>query len=311
MKVLIVPRDGLGDLVLSLPLANALKKHRPGWEVFYLVNRKQASMTWGHPLVDEEVLMEPGLAVYEKARFLRSFHFDIVIDLYPSPESALTLALAGIPQRVGTMYRWFSFLYTYRAKVRKHPSIKHEAEYNLEYLTPLGIRAELERPSLYLREEEKRWARQLLEGIPGPVIAINPSSGGTSRNWPFEKYRDLTRKLKERGFGIVITGDRGPEMDVEGILDLRGKTSIRELMAVLEASSILVSSSTGPMHIACALDTPTVSLFYPEGVAGPTRWGPLHPLSIVLTSEPGDQHLESISIDEVIAAVEKILESSG
>ena len=311
MKVLIVPRDGLGDLVLSLPLANALEKHRPGWEVFYLVNRKQASMTSGHPYVDGEVLMEPGLAVYEKARFLRSFRFDIVIDLYPSPESALTLALAGIPQRVGTMYRWFSFLYTHRVKVRKHPSIKHEAEYNLEYLTPLGIRAELERPSLYLREEEKRWARRLLDGIPTPVIAINPSSGGTSRNWPFERYRDLTRKLKEIGFGIVITGDKGPEMDIGKILDLRGKTSVRKLMAVLEAVSVLISSSTGPMHIACALDTPTVSLFYPEGVAGPTRWGPLHPRSIVFTSEPGDQHLESISIDEVIAAVEKILESSG
>jgi len=311
VKVLIIPRDGLGDLVLSLPLASALKKHRPDWEVFYLVSRKQASMTWEHPLVDGEILMESGLAVYEKARLLRSFRFDIAIDLYPSPESALTLALAGIPQRVGTMYRWFSLLYSHRVKIRKHPSIKHEAKYNLEYLTPLGISEELERPRLYLREEEKRWARQLLRGLPKPVIAINPSSGGTSRNWPFERYRDLADKLKEIGFGIVITGDRGPEINIGEILDTRGKTSVRELMAILEAVSVLISSSTGPMHIACALDTPTVSLFYPEGVAGPTRWGPLHPRSIVLTSKPGDRNLETTSIDAVVEAAEKILQSPG
>ena len=312
MKVLISRTDRLGDLVLALPVAQVLKEKQPNWKIYFYVRMYQAPLLLHHTDVDGSLIYKPESSIKEMVNLLKSHEFDVVLDLFPRFRPALIFALARIPRRIGTFYRWFSIFYTDKVKIHRKPSIRHEAEYNLMLLEPLKIKAKLIKPKLYLTHKEEAWGQRMLANLPQPVVALHPSSGSSAPNWDYDRYIMLAKLLTAKGMGVILTGKPGPSFPLDNnILDMRGKTTLRQLMAILKNVSILVSNSTGPMHIACALDTPTVSLFYPEGVAGPTRWGPLHPLSIVLTSEPGDQHLESISIDEVFAAVEKILESSG
>ena len=312
MKILISRTDRLGDLVLALPVAQVLKEKQPDWKIYFYVRMYQAPLLLHHTDVDGSLIYKPESSIKEMVNLLKSHEFDIVLDLFPRFRPALIFALARIPRRIGTLYRWFSIFYTDKVKIHRKPSIRHEAEYNLMLLEPLKIKAKLMRPKLYLTQDEEVWGQRTLADLSRPVVALHPSSRSSAPNWSYNKYITLAKLLTAKGMGVVLIGNQESSPPLgNNILDMRGKTTLRQLMAILKNASVLISNSTGPMHIACALDTPTVSLFYPEGVAGPTRWGPLHPRSIVLTSKPGDRNLETIGIDAVIEAVEKILESPG
>lgn len=160
-------------------------------------------------------------------------------------------------------------------------------EYNLDMLAPLGISCEGLVPRIFLSAEEKGSSRGTLEDLnvnpQDTKIVIHPGSGHSCLNYPLEKLALLADKLIEGlSAKIVLTGTE-KELDISEKLkrsminqpiDLTGKTDLRSLCALLKGSDLLISSSTGPMHVAAALGTPVVALFSPLFVASPKRWGP-------------------------------------
>jgi ADP-heptose:LPS heptosyltransferase len=306
MKLAIYRRDGLGDLVVSLPLASAIRKYIPDARIVFFVSNYQAQLLIHHPDVDEirdfDVKdRKPDLN--QLSAIIREVRPDAIIDLLPEPRTAWLFFKHRIPIRIGTAFRWWSFLYNRRVKVRKHQSDRHEAEYNLRFLEPFGVKnAELIPPELFLSEEETRKGRSAVAGLSSPKVVIHPGSHGTSPNWPVENYAELTEKLLKAGLSVIVTGSRSEKSKFgasfvrfkhePSFRDFMGKLNLRDLMAVLASVDVVVSCGTGVMHIAAALRTPTVSLFGSNPVTGPIRWGPLGNRSITLSPlenyTPGD-----------------------
>ncbi len=157
---------------------------------------------------------------------------------------------------------------------------------------------------VFLTEEERREGRRRLASAAGEgsaaaagsrsaprrFVVIHPGSGRSAPNWAVEDYVALAaRLLRDERVAVVVTGGAGERAISAAferleaaapaarprVLDFVGQLSLRELMGVLAAGDVVVSASTGPMHVAAALRVPTVSLFCPMTACSPRLWGPL------------------------------------
>jgi lipopolysaccharide heptosyltransferase II len=333
-KFLIVRTDRIGDVVLSLPVLEAIKRKYPDSQVTMLVSSYTRDLLLNNPWVDETIIDEQaGLGqFYRLARLIREGKFDVAVLLRPTLRLALLLFLSRIKVRIGTGYRAYQVLFNYKIYQHRKTIERHELEYNLDMLAPLGISSEGSVPRIFLSAEEGKSSRRMLEDLnvnpQDTKIVIHPGSGHSSLNYPLEKLALLADKLIE-GFSarIVLTGSK-KESDISEKLkgsmvnqpiDLTGKTDLRALCALLNAADLFISSSTGPMHVAAALGTPVVALFSPLFVASPKRWGPygeehevvLPPVSTCYKCEPEKcsyfNCMDMIEPDEILSRVKNIL----
>lgn len=333
-KFLIVRTDRIGDVVLSLPVLEAIKKKYPHSQVIMMVSSYTRDLLLNNPWVDKTIIYDQaGLKRFFKlVRSLRERRFDVAVLLRPTLRLAFLLFLSGIKVRIGTGYRAYQVLFNYKIYQHRKTIEKHELEYNLDMLAPLGISCEGLVPRVFLSAEEERSSRRMLEDLNmntgDTKIVIHPGSGHSSLNYPLEKLALLADKLIQ-GFSakIVLTGSE-KELDISEKLkgsminqpiDLIGKTDLRSLCTLLNGADILISSSTGPMHVAAALGTPVVGLFSPLFVASAKRWGPygeeheviVPPVKTCYKCEPEKcsyfNCMDMIEPDEIISKVKNIL----
>ncbi len=285
MNVLIVRPDGIGDLVLSLPVAAQLRQLMPGVRIGVLANPIAAPILEHHPDVDY-VRTVSLLAPVSDMMQVFSGGIDAVIFLKPFRRLMWAAWRAGIPRRVATGFRWQSVLanrwiYEHRSSFRKH-----EAECNVEMLkglrlTPLPVAA----PALRLTDVERADGERRWSGAAMPRAVIHPG-GVSARHWRPAQYRELAQTLAQQGYAVGLTGspverEQFQREALEGVVlhpgvnNLMGQLSVRELMAVIATAQAVVSGATGPAHLAAALSVPTVSLFDPRRNNLPTRWRPL------------------------------------
>lgn len=285
MNVLIVRPDGIGDLVLSLPVASQIRRFIPEAHIGFLTSPVAAPVLDRHPDVDyiRTVTFQAPLSDLVRAF---SGGIDVAVFLKPFRRLMWAAFLARVPVRVATGYRWYSLLATRRVYEHRSDFSKHESEYNLGLLRGLRLNpTELVHPSLEVTETERRSGGEYWEGLPNQRVIIHPG-GISGRHWLPEHYRDLALYLVRRGYAVVFTGSESERADfvwdtfagtsaANGIKNLMGQLSIRELMAVIATAQVMVSGSTGPAHLAAALGVPNVSLFDPRRSALPVRWKPL------------------------------------
>jgi len=285
MNVLIVRPDGIGDLVLSLPVASQLRRFIPEVHIGFLTSPVTAPVLDRHPDVDyiRSVTFQAPLSDLVHAF---SGGIDVAVFLKPFRRLMWAAFLARVPVRVASGYRWYSLLANRRVYEHRSDFSKHESEYNLGMLRGLGLNpTELIYPSLEVTDTERRSGEDYWHGLPSTHVIIHPG-GVSARHWRPTHYRDLALDLVRRGYGVVFTGSEPERIDFErdafagapvsqGIRSLMGQLSIRELMAVIATAQVVVSGSTGPAHLAAALGVPTVSLFNPLRNHLPVRWKPL------------------------------------
>jgi ADP-heptose:LPS heptosyltransferase len=211
---------------------------------------------------------------------------DAAIFLKPFRRLMWAAFLARVPVRVATGYRWYSMLANRRVYEHRKDFSKHETAYNVGMLTGLGLTPPpVTAPKLVVTDDERRSAGERLRDMPRPRVVLHPG-GFAARTWRVEHYRELAEVLQRNGLSVVFTGsqaeadqfsrqvlDRMPMP--QGVLNLMGRLSIRELMGVIAESQVVVSGATGPAHIAAACGVPNVSLFDPRRNNLPTRWQPL------------------------------------
>ena len=282
MKILLVRPDGIGDEILCLPVASALRRLMPEARIAFLSSESAAPILCHHPDLDEVLTLSGRERLHELVALFQH-GFDIAVFLKPFRRLMFAAFWARVPQRVATGYRWYSLLANRRVYQHRHDFSKHESEYNLGLLAGLGLTPSLPvKPTLVLTDEEREWAQARLQGLPANRVALHPG-GFAARRWRGKHYWDLARQLADEGFGVILTGSEAErdrfhqETDHvgKGILDLMGHLTVRELMAVIGASQVVVSGATGPAHLAAALGVATVSLFDPRRNNLPIRWGPL------------------------------------
>lgn len=331
-RILVARPDRVGDVVLSTPVYHTLKDSFQDSFVAALVSSYTSPILKRNPFVDAVITYDPINENFrEKVREIRKFKFDTALLLLPTERLAYMLFLSGIPYRVGVGHILYEVITVMRGVSRKkYIPLRHESDYMLDLARKIGAKKIWTKPEIFLSEEEKESARQFLDkkgyDLDRPIVGIHPGSGHSSPNWRPERYSELSTMLVKNGVQVLVTGSSG-EKDLEKffleILDKNlkssfGELSLRELIAVISQMSLFVSSSTGPMHIAAAVGTPTVSMFCPLTACSPKLWGPVGNASRVIlpldnfcqTKCPGDPHVctfgdgvYGITVKEVYDAV--------
>jgi ADP-heptose:LPS heptosyltransferase len=281
-KILAVRDDRMGDFILTLPAITALQ------EAFSSARLTAAVSPSVYPLA---VRVLPGKNVFSHNGEFSKFHkflqrekFDLVVFFRPQLGTALAAFLAGLPKRLGTGYRGYSFFYNLKHYEHRHTAEKQEAEYSLSLLKPLGIEKSLrfDTISIDVKEAEEA-AKKFGLDLSKNWIAVHPGSGGSSPNWPKKNYGELAKKLAEAGFSVLWTGSV-PELqgvDEFGV-SLAGKTEVWDLACLYSRCQLVIAPSTGPLHLASLVGTPTIGIYSPVRVNSPRRWGPLGPKSQTL-----------------------------
>lgn len=335
--ILVARTDKIGDLLLSLPSFQALKRTFPGARVTALVSSYAKEIVQAHPAIDAVEIWTPEEGPFQLAGRLRKLQVDVFIALYPRPLQALAAWMAGIPVRIGTAYRWYGFLFNRKVRVHRSACDRHEVEYNLDLVKTLGANDPEERIEFPLTDAERAFAKDLLKekGIaPGTrYVAVHPGHKGSALNWSPEKYGEAVAHLCQKsGARVVLTA--GPDetalisrvttflhslpADQKPVL-LIGVCTLRQLAAVYEGADCFLSGSTGTMHLAAAVGTPTVALFCPIPETTPVRWGPWGNESTILMPKGlqcpdcligrcrKHDPMDAIPVAEVLQAMEKYM----
>ena len=291
-RILVVRPDRIGDVLLSLPVLDALRNRWPEAYLAMLVRPYTRDVLVENPCLDAIIEDDPeaghrGLAgFFGQVRRLKTHGFDTALILMPTARIAWLLFMAGIPRRISVGRKVYHAL-TFTRSISRHRYIplRHESDYCLELARAIGAGEPGGLPLIEVPEPERRQAREMLKRPDGrPIIGIHPGNGRNAPNWTTERYGELAGCIQQRHKAkIVITGstDEAPLAEAIGqrlngpFLSLAGKLTLRELIAIIGELDLLVSSSTGPMHLAGALGIPTVSIFCPLPARSPQRWRPL------------------------------------
>ena len=336
-RILIVRPDRIGDVLISTPVIEAVRRALPGAFLMALVAPHSQEIVDRNPYLNSFFLLDKkgkhrGFSgMLRLVGELRSYRFDTAIVLHGTKRVHVALAMAGIPNRIGYDRKW-GFLLTKRLKDVKVYGEKHEAEYSLDLLLALGVPAEGGRVYMPTTQESDIRVDRFLKGkgisANDRLVAIHPGASSISKRWMSDRFAAVADRLQEWNYKVVIVS--GPEDVATGRaviqtmkqspVDACGQTTIRELASLFKRSELLISNDSGPVHVAVGVGTPVVSIF---GRSQPglsqKRWRPLGERDIVLQKDVGCtvcladdcqinfECLKALSVGEVIEAARRIL----
>lgn len=333
-RILLVKLSSLGDVIHTLPTLEALRLAFPQGHLTWLVEAVNAPLLAGHPALDE-VWSVPRLRFGQKPRRqdlkalgrvlrqLRSRPFDLVIDLQGLLKSALWVALATSPRKVGYDRTREG---SYRVLTERLVPYDPEAHAVFRYLNLAHyLGAPPAPPRFRLGLNPSFDLTRFIPGVaPRKVAVLHPGARWPSKLWPAASWAGLADWLsRDQGLQVVITGSAGDRElagDIaahmkERALNLAGHTSLGELAGILQKACLAVTTDTGPMHLAAALGTPVVALF---GPTAPWRTGPFGEGHQIVRLDldcspcfkrrcPQPRCLTDLPLQAVQAACEKIL----
>jgi ADP-heptose:LPS heptosyltransferase len=275
-SILVVQLRRLGDVILTTPALEALKKRYPEAKLDFLVEAPGAEAVAGHPAIDELLVYDADgpLGALSWALKIRARRYDWVVDFLANPRTALLTALSGAKVKAGPAHvarRW-----AYNVKMTQSPQACYAALEKVRWLSPLGIAPEdaPQLPRLMLAPRPMR-----IENVVGLV----PPSRKETRRWPAPSYARLGRLLRDK-HGCRIKVFWGPgekalaDEVVRGIGD--GASAIPETRGIVDLARelascrVVVGNCAGPKHVALALGVPTVTI---HGSSDPASWTPVHP----------------------------------
>lgn len=328
MKIIIRSPNWMGDAVMSLPSIAYLKEEMPDSRITVLAKNDIKDIFLNNPAVDEIISFnKPKKELTEE---IKKANFDIGILFTNSFSSAFLFFRTGVKKRVGYKTDLRTFLLTDGIPLPPNLNKTHQKDYYLNIINHLiGKEGAPKIPHIPLSKEEIKRADTILEKACIEKIAgIAPGAGyGPAKMWQAEKFKALAERLikennvkvfifggtKEKELGKIIQ-DKNPD-----IFNFCGKTTTRELLALIKKCNIFITNDTGPMHAAYALGVPVVAIF------GPTIPGRTAPLgnSIVIKKKvecspckhricPKKNHecMEKISVEEVYETVKKLLKQT-
>ncbi|MDP4116137.1 MAG: glycosyltransferase family 9 protein [Bacteroidota bacterium] len=326
-RFLIVRQDRIGDAVLSTSLPHEIKKNYPSSFIAVLVRDYTKDIFEHNPYVDEIIILNRKQTLLEFAREIRGHKFDYSFALLPEEFINWGLFLAGIKTRIGVGHKFYQFITNTKSVYRrKYLDKRHEADYCMDFLRKLSIEPDTINPEIFLTTSEREKAGKIRSFFAGKkLIGINSTSGNSAPNIPVEEYKALIIKLQKEhpDLQVIVTDLKVPaEIDeMKNIHYINRNCTLREAIVNFSALDLLISASTGPMHIASALKVPTLAFFCPLPACTPDLWGPLGNKAINIVPEeeycrikcPGDPKIckfigaEKLTIDNIILEMMSIL----
>ncbi len=272
-RILIIQTAFIGDVVLSLPLLQVLRKKFPSAKIDFMLIPKTAELLKNHPDVNDVIIFDKkgkdkGLkGMIKMIRLISRGNYDVAFILQRHFRSAVIPLLAGVKVRVGFDKSAFKFLYSHVVEYRQI----HEIERNLSLLEPFGIKIETkEIPNLYPSEDEKNYIDRLISNVNSKIVCIAPGSVWATKRWLKERFAELTKLLVKGGFVVVLIGGKEDfklceeiknMCSSENVFNFCGMLSLLQSAELIRRSMLLVSNDSAPMHIAVAMRTPVVAIF--------------------------------------------------
>jgi heptosyltransferase III len=282
-RILVSRTDRLGDVILTLPIAVAIRERLPDAEIAFMVQPYTA------PIVRRVAVIDRVLTVPDEHGALhqmRSYRPDAIIFARPEMRLALDALIARIDVRIGTGYRWYSGLFTRWVYEHRRKGEKHEAEYGVGLLTPLfDGELPVRMPRLEVSEEGRAEAmRRLTEaGVSGEYVVLHPGSRGSASDYPAEAFGRVAAALLEEnaGLSIVVTAGEGEHALASRVAGhggerakVLGDLSLDAFSELLRGARGFLGVSSGPAHLAALVATPVVALYPGLPPVWPVRWEP-------------------------------------
>ena len=335
-RILVRGTNWIGDAVLTTPALAALRAGFPQARIALLAKPAVADLLQCHPAIDDIVLYrDPGPHAglggkLSLAIQLNRGRYDLAILFQNAFEAAAVTALAGISNRYGYATDGRSFLLTHRVPLTPKIRRKHQVEYYLELLRPMGIPVEPSAPTLWTTPGEDAAAVAHLQAFgvkpDQVVIGMNPGSVyGSAKRWLPERFAQVADRLAaEHEACVLIFGGKGEEelgtaiagMMTAPTIVFSGWTTVRQLMALVKRCRLFITNDTGPMHIAAAFGVPLVAIFGPTNPVTTSPYGRGHELvrhpvecsPCLLRECPIDHRcMQGIGVDTVHAAARRQL----
>lgn len=282
-NVIVRMPNWLGDLVMATPVLHDLRAHFPNARITAMCLAGQSALLENNPYIDTLLRFQRPSGWIHRFHHahvfdeLRKNAYDVGILLPNSFTSAWWFWRGHVKRRIGYIDHGRRLLLNDPVSYPEDRKTLHQVTLYKRLLAPLGIPVSDTKPELFVNSEAQKAVKALLRdrGVQSQdtLIGINPGAAyGTAKCWPPERFKALTQQLLvETDYPIVYFGDHASAPVVNDIcsscgasdrlINLAGKTSLSELVAAIQACSVLLTNDSGPMHIAAALGTPPLALF--------------------------------------------------
>ncbi|TMD57689.1 MAG: glycosyltransferase family 9 protein [Chloroflexi bacterium] len=280
-KIAVLRANGLGDFIFALPALEALRVAYPEAEIVLLGKKWHANFLANRPgPIDRVVIVpafkgvneEPGLVenLAEQEQFFKAMNherFDLAIQLHGGGRYSNPFLLRlGARMTVGLktpdavpLDRWAPYIYFQPESIRY-----------LEVVSLIGAKATALEPRISVIEEDLVEARRVVPEREKPLVALHPGAGDPERRWPPEKFSAVGEALATAGAHIVVVGTKEEEHLVNAVItamkavpqNLCGCLSLGGLASLLNRCRVLISNDSGPLHLASAVGTPTVGIYW-------------------------------------------------
>jgi heptosyltransferase I len=298
-NICIVMMSAVGDAVHVLPVINALKRVNPKTRITWVLQPGPAALVRGHRSVDE-------IIIFDRAKGWRAFadvrselarrRFDLVLNLQVYFKAGIVTAFTHAPVKLGfdrARARDFNWLFTNR-KIPKRP-VQHVQDQYFEFLDALGVSPHPIEWDFGPNAAERVWQREFIASTDRPIASIVVATSKSEKDWVPERWAEVSDALHEKfGMQVVLVGGRSErELNAERIVMERARhkprselgSGLRKLVSILDASSLVLSPDTGPLHMSVGLDRPVISLM---GYTNPKRTGPYRKFKDLIIDAYGD-----------------------
>jgi heptosyltransferase-1 len=343
-SILIIKLSAIGDVVHTLPFLEVIRANFPNARIDWVVEEASSQIIEGHPAIDHVFVSHRTswqkqlfrrressaalLGIREFLKELRAETYDWVVDLQGLLKSALLLGLSRGRRKIGPNWgKEGSRLFLTEPPFFVEADL-HAVEKYLKAADFLECDRTSWKGDIPIREADKRTIEKFLHENKLErkiLVAINPMAKWATKLWELEKFSALADRFqKELSCNVVFTGSRQDREDVNQIiqrmdenpLNLTGQTNLKELAYLYSRCQLLVSTDTGPMHLAAAMGCPVVALF---GPTAPWRTGPYGPAHAVIRQEMACSPclkkkcedlrcMRDITVDRVFCAVKQRLD---
>ena len=270
-KILCIKPRGIGDIVLSTIILDNLKAHFPSAKIDYLTEHFAKPAVENNPLVNKVITIDKKEFPLKAALKIRKGKYDMILDLWSNPRSAQITFLSGVKYRVGFAYRGRKYAYNLLATSSKGEH--HSAEHNLELLKAIDVPVISKNIHYYVDEKDNNSAKDFIAKNFNPgktIVGIIPSGGWPSKRCDASRWVEIGKAVTEKyNSEILILWGPGDENDSNYIKEnltgsvLAPKTTVSKMSGYINNCSIILANDSGPMHIAAALNIPTLGIFGP------------------------------------------------
>jgi ADP-heptose:LPS heptosyltransferase len=308
-NVLVVRPDRLGDVVLSTPVYESLKRSFPHLKITVMVNPIQAGILEDNPHLHKIILMRRR-RFWRAIRQSRKEKFDLAITLnkkFSATATFFTLC-ANATTNAGYRHSQSSWGYNIQLPVEDLPC--HEIENNLALLKYIGVPQIVGQPQIYFNDREK----QKIAGIVNsnkktrPLILVKTGTRIPEWGWQWGKFQVVIEHILKNDIAdIWLINGPGEEAELESYISkmefkprLLPLVKVKELALLMQQCDLLFCNHTGIMHLASAVEKPACVIFKHGEIE---RWGPRYPTSVVLD----DRHQDTLTPETVINTLKEIL----